>query len=124
MRSMLTVAPMGLVVGFDGKSTGSGQCLQCRGHQCQRLQCWGKSAPRQDSRMDPARDLLKLLGNRTQTGEDVRQFVIEHIEFGRHGILCHTQFHAERDQPLLGAIVQIPFQAPPRIIGGRDYPRP
>ena len=36
----------------------------------------------------------------------------------------HAQPHGERDQPLLGAVVQVPLQAAPLGVGGVDHAGP
>ena len=43
---------------------------------------------------------------------------------GRGLGLGHAQVHGQRDQPLLGAVVQVPLQAAPLGVARLDDPRP
>ena len=48
----------------------------------------------------------------------------ELAELGRHRGLRRAQLQRQRDQPLLGAVVQVPLDPPARLVGGGDDPRP
>jgi hypothetical protein len=42
---------------------------------------------------------------------------------GRQRGLRRAQLQGQRDQALLGAVVQVPFDPPARLVAGRDDPR-
>jgi hypothetical protein len=46
------------------------------------------------------------------------------VQLGRHHALGKAELEAERDQALLGAVVQVPLDPPPGLIRGRDDSRP
>ena len=45
------------------------------------------------------------------------------LELGRDGRLRRAQLQRERDEPLLGAVVQVALDAAPRLVGGGDDAR-
>jgi hypothetical protein len=49
--------------------------------------------------------------------------LLEVTEFGRRRLLGHPQLQSQRDQPLLGSVVQVTFQTAARVIGGGDDSR-
>jgi hypothetical protein len=64
--------------------------------------------------------LLQLLRRAVQPGRDAVQFRPEFVEVGRHRRLRRAQLQRQRDQPLLGAVVQVALDAAPGLVGGGD----
>ncbi len=91
------------------------------GLACQRLKRGAQSSLGQDRRVNPAGDLSHLLGRADQTIDDVRHLLLQRVQFGWHRCLRRAQRESQRDQPLLGAVVQIAFETPPRKVArGHD----
>jgi hypothetical protein len=44
------------------------------------------------------------------------------VQFGRNRSLRLAKVDSQRHQPLLGAVVQVAFDAAPCVVGGRDDP--
>ena len=74
--------------------------------------------------MNAAGDLPQLVEHARQLLDDARQRALELAELRGHPCLRRAQLQPERDEPLLGAVVQIALDPPPRLIGGGDDPRP
>jgi uncharacterized membrane protein len=80
--------------------------------------------PGQDGGMDAARVLTQFVHRERQPSGDAVQFGAELTEFGWHCRLRRAQPQRQRDQSLLGAVVQIaPDLLAGPVGGGRD-PRP
>jgi hypothetical protein len=66
--------------------------------------------------MNPPRNLLQFFQHRGQTVGNVRQLALELAELRRHRHLHRAQLQPERDEPLLGAVVQIALDPPTGLI--------
>jgi hypothetical protein len=75
---------------------------------------------RQDRGVNAVGDLSQLFEDAGQLLGHMRQLAFELPELRRHRPLQRTQLEPERDEPLLGAVVQITLDPPPRLIGGGD----
>src|SRR5207245_7883758 len=82
-----------------------------------------EAAVREDRRMDAACELAQLL-------ERLRELLARRVEqlLGDLGVLLQLGLgkpkrQRQRDEPLLGAVVQIPLEAPPLLVTGRDDAR-
>ena len=71
--------------------------------------------------MDAAGDLGQLLQRAGCLGDGLIELP---AEFGRHLGLRRAQLQRQRDQPLLGAIVQVPLDPPAGLVGGGYDPGP
>jgi hypothetical protein len=90
----------------------------------QRFDGGAQSSLRQDRRMESPRDLLHLRRNPGHSCHQPSDLLLERLQFVRHTRFRGPQLKAQRDQRLLGAVVQVAFQTAARIIGGRDDPDP
>ena len=74
--------------------------------------------------MDAARDLAQLVQRAGRSGGSAVEFRAQLPELGRHRGPRRAQLQRQRNQPLLGAIVQVPLDLPARLVGGGHDPRP
>ena len=74
--------------------------------------------------MDAAGDLAQVLHRSGELVRDLADLRLELTLVGRHHGLREAQLQAERDQALLGPVVQVPLNPPPGVIRGRYDPRP
>ncbi len=74
--------------------------------------------------MDAARQLPQLLQRAGQAVGDPGQLRPEFGLLGRHRRLGGPQVQHQRDQPLLGTVVQVAFDPPPGLVAGGHDPRP
>jgi hypothetical protein len=74
--------------------------------------------------VDAARGLKKLVQRTGHPGDGVAELDTEVIEVGRHHRLRHAQPERQRDQPLPGALVQVPLDASAHVEPGRHDPGP
>jgi hypothetical protein len=70
--------------------------------------------------MESPRDLLHFGRNPGHSCHQPGDPRLEWLQFGRHARFGGTQLKTQRNQPLLGAVVQVAFYAAARIIGRRD----
>src|SRR4051794_14862084 len=71
---------------------------------------------RQDRGVNPVGDLPQLVKRARQPRGNARQRALELIELRWHYRLRRAQLQAERDEPLLDAVVQIALDPPPRLV--------
>ena len=72
-------------------------------------------------RVDAPRELLQFLRGRSGGIDGAVELRAELAELGGHRCLRGAQLQAERDQPLLGAVVHVALDPPTRLIrGGHD----
>ena len=90
-----------------------------RGAAGEGLQGRAQPAVGQHRGVDAAGDLAQFLGRGGGLGDGAVQARIEVAELGRHGRLRGAQLQGQGDQPLLGAVVQVAFDAPPGLVTGR-----
>ena len=74
--------------------------------------------------MDAAGGLAQLLQRAGGLRDGAGKLRAQLAWFGRGGRLRRAQVQGEGDEPLLGAVVQVPFDPPPRLVGGGHDPRP
>ena len=86
----------------------------------ERLERRPEAALGEDRRVDAERDLAQLVLHRRETLGDPRQLAVELGQLGRHGGLRGAELEPERDEPLLGAVVQVALELPPRLVGRGD----
>jgi hypothetical protein len=55
-----------------------------------------------------------------QSGHDAPQLLSESRQAWRHRRRCQPHLQPQRDQPLLGAVVQVALRAAATLVGGRD----
>ena len=70
--------------------------------------------------MDAERDLAQLVLHGREPLGDPRQLAAEPGQVGRHGGLRGAELEPERDEPLLGAVVEVALELPPRLVGSGD----
>ena len=68
--------------------------------------------------------LLEVIQDTCQSCNDLRNLLAQCRTLGRHAGLGCAQLKPERDQPLLGTVVQIPFESTSSVITGCDDPGP
>ena len=90
----------------------------------ERLQRGIEATLGEDSRMDAARNLAELVKDLDQASPDPRQSRPQVLELGRCHRRCATHLEPERDEPLLGPVMQIPLDPSPGLVSRGDYPRP
>ncbi len=93
------------------------------GAACQRLQRRTEPAPCQNRRVDPARHLAHLVKHVRDPGGDVLELRPELAELRWYIRLSPPQLEPERDEPLLGSVVQVALDPAPRLVGGGDDAR-
>ena len=79
--------------------------------------------PADDGRMNPARDLPKLL----EGGRDLPSGLIEpraQLGVARHRGLEQAELERKGDESLLSAVVQVALESLPLLLPGLDHPRP
>jgi hypothetical protein len=74
--------------------------------------------------MDAARVLTQFVQRVRQPGGDALQVGAEFAEFGWHRHLRRAQLQCQRDQALLGAVVQVTLDAASGLISSSDDARP
>src|SRR5262249_57551658 len=74
-------------------------------------------------RMEAAGELSYLLEDRLDLPRHPLEPLVGAPQFGRDRRLQGLKVEAERDQPLLGAVVQVALDPPPRLVAGRDDAR-
>ena len=100
----------GAHVEFDRDRGAAGECFQRR----------PQSAFGEDGRVNAACELAQIIESGVESGRDAVQLP---GEIGRRGRLRLAQLQRQRDQPLLGAVVQVALEALARLVGGGDDPR-
>ena len=74
--------------------------------------------------MEAAGDLAQLLQHAGHLRDHALQPLSQLASPGRHVRLRGPQLQGKRDQPLLGAVVQVALDPPARLVGGGHDPRP
>jgi hypothetical protein len=74
--------------------------------------------------VDAARELAQLLDRPVQLVGDPADLPLQLGQLRGHGGLGQAQLEAERDQSLLGAVVQVALDPAPGVVGGGDDPGP
>ena len=87
-----------------------------RGAAGQRTQGRAQAALGKDRRVDPARELLQFGCRVGQSRRDAGQPGLEAAPAGGNISLRGAYQQSERDQPLLGAVVQITFDPATRLV--------
>ena len=95
-----------------------------RGAAGKRPQRRTEAAVGQDRRVDAARDLAQLVQRAGHPGDGAVKLRGELGELRRHGRLCPAQLQRQRDEPLLGSVVQVPLDPAARLVGGGHDARP
>ena len=70
------------------------------------------------------RDLAQLGDGGAELGDALVEDPVEVDGAVVEVALGQPQRHAEGDQPLLGAVVQVPLEAPALVVAGRQQPAP
>jgi hypothetical protein len=99
---------------LDREDRAAGECLERR----------PEAAFGQDGRVDAARQLAQLLKGAGQAVGDPGQLRPELGPLGRHGRLGGAEVQHQRDQPLLGAVVQVALDPPACLVTGGHDPCP
>jgi hypothetical protein len=73
--------------------------------------------------MQAARDLAHLVQHSVDPGGDLLQRRLDFAQVRRDGRLSPPQREPERDEPLLGPVMQIALDPAPRLVGGGDDAR-
>jgi hypothetical protein len=73
--------------------------------------------------VDAAGEVAQLVHRACGLGGQAVQLRSQLLCPGRYRRLRGLQRQGERDQPLLGAVVQIPLETPARLVGSRHDPR-
>ena len=74
--------------------------------------------------MNAAGDLAQILHHPVELVRDPDNLRLELTQLSGYHPLREAKLEAERDQALLGPVVQVPLDLPPRLIRRRDDPRP
>src|SRR4051794_29253540 len=74
--------------------------------------------------MNPARELPKLLERDRQLARCAAEQFLCRGRVGSELGLDEAQADGQRDEALLGAVVQVALEAPPRFVARRDESRP
>ena len=73
----------------------------------------------------PRGELAELVDGDGDLGDRVVEGAADlGIDVGAEGVLGVAQGETDRHQPLLGAVVQVAFDAAPLLVGGGDDPGP
>ena len=89
----------------------------------ERLQSGGQPTFGEYRRMEPECDLPQPVEGCREPFGDVGELVSMLAHLLRHGCLRRTHLERQRDELLLGAVVQVPLDSPPRRVGGGDDSR-
>ena len=74
--------------------------------------------------MDATRVITQFVQRVRQSGSDEFQIGAELAKLGRHRRVRHAQLQHQRDQPLLGAVVQVTLDPLASLVRSGDEPRP
>jgi hypothetical protein len=88
----------------------------------QRRERRGETAIAEDGRMDAASEVTQLLQRGGELGASLREQLFL-LGAGRQETREQPQPHRERDEPLLGAVVEIALEPPAGTVGGGHQPR-
>src|SRR5689334_20214448 len=91
------------------------QAHRYRGAAGERLERDAEATLGEYRRMDTARDLLELLHGCFGRVDGAIELCPQRDELGRHRRLSGAQLQAQRDEPLLGAVVHVAFDPPARL---------
>ncbi len=75
-------------------------------------------------RAHAGRDLAQVADRRADLVHDLVERRREHLRLARQRQLQATELDAERDEPLLGAVVEVALEPAPLLVAGLDDPRP
>jgi hypothetical protein len=73
--------------------------------------------------VDAPRDLLQILDRTGQTAGSMGDLPLERRKLGRHRGLLGAQLERQRDEPLLGAVVQVTLDPATGLVAGGDDSR-